>query len=390
MLEICCYPKPAPIIRTEGRPAGRSRNARMNSPRFRLPARIDWRAAPEVAWRVLVFLIALGILIIVTTRWTGWRGAAGWQSTDDAYLQSDPTPLAARVPGYVRDVPAQDFERVRIGQVLVQIDDSDYRATVAQAEANLAAAAAQVQVLKAQQALQAANVTAAQAVVAATSASLAQSGRDLARQQKLLQTGSSSTEVSEKQRTTRDQLAAQLAQNRAQAQAAARQLGVLAAQEGQAEAAADAQRANLQLARINLGYTRIVAPQDGVLGQRQVRPGQFVGVGSQITTLIPLPRVWVIANFKETQLAHMAVGDKARISVDAFPGHTLKGHVLAFAPGSGALFALLPPDNATGNFTKVVQRIAVKIVIDDADGLTDRLRPGMSVIARVDARGGRL
>lgn len=361
----------------------------MKSPRFRLPARIDWHATLEVAWRALVFLIALVILVIVTTRWNRWQGGAGWQSTDDAYLQSDLTPLAAKVPGYVRNVPAQDFERVQAGQVLVEIVDSDYRASVAQAEANLASATAQVQTLKAQRTLQAANVEAARAAVAVTAAALAQNARDLARQEKLLQTGSSSTEASEKLRTMREQLAAQVEQSRDQAQAAARQLGVLAAQEGQAEAAVAAQQANLQLARINLGYTRIVAPQDGVLGQRQVRPGQFVGVGSQITTLTPLPRIWVIANYKETQLAHMAVGDKARISVDAFPGHTLKGHLLAFAPGSGAVFALLPPDNATGNFTKVVQRVAVKIAIDDADGLTDRLRPGLSVIARIDARDGR-
>jgi membrane fusion protein (multidrug efflux system) len=126
-----------------------------------------------------------------------------------------------------------------------------------------------------------------------------------------------------------------------------------------------------------------------VLSQRQVRPGQFVGVGGQVTTLTPLPRLWVIANYRETQLTHMEAGDPARITVDTFPGHTLKGHVLALAPGSGAQFALLPPDNATGNFTKVVQRIAVKIVIDDADGLADRLRAGMSVVARVDARGDR-
>jgi membrane fusion protein (multidrug efflux system) len=353
------------------------------------PAAIDWRRASEVTWRVLVFLIALAILIVVTTRWTGWQGAAGWQSTDDAYLQADLTPVAAKVAGYVRDVPVQDFQRVRAGQVLAEITDTDYRASVAQAQANVAAATAQVQALKAQQALQAANVEAARAAVAVTAATLAQSGRDIAREQKLLATGSSSTEASEKLRTTRDQLVAQVAQTRAQADAAARQLGVLAAQQGQAEAAVAAQQASLQLARINLGYTRIVAPQDGVLGQRQVRPGQFVAVGSQITTLTPLPRVWVVANFKETQLAHMGPGQQARISVDAFPGHTLKGHVLAFAPGSGAQFALLPPDNATGNFTKVVQRIAVKIAIDDADGLGDRLRPGMSVVAKVDARDGR-
>jgi membrane fusion protein (multidrug efflux system) len=127
-----------------------------------------------------------------------------------------------------------------------------------------------------------------------------------------------------------------------------------------------------------------VAPQDGVIGQRQVKPGQFVGVGGQITTLTPLPHVWVIANYKETQLTHMSVGESADITVDTFPGHRLRGHVLAFAPGAGSQFALLPPDNATGNFTKVVQRIAVKIAIDDADGLIDLLRPGMSVVARID------
>jgi membrane fusion protein (multidrug efflux system) len=125
-----------------------------------------------------------------------------------------------------------------------------------------------------------------------------------------------------------------------------------------------------------------------VIGQRQVKPGQLVGVGSQVTTLTPLPNVWVIANYKETQLTHMAVGQKAEITVDTFPGHKLGGHVLAFSPASGAVFALLPPDNATGNFTKVVQRIAVKIVIDDADGLADRLVPGMSVEAKVNARDG--
>lgn len=349
---------------------------------------IDWRTAPELAWRIVVCLVALAILIIVTTRWNRWQGGPGWQSTDDAYLQADLTPIAAKVPGYVRQVPVQDYERVRAGQTLAQEADDDYRAQVAQAEAGVAAAQAQVQGLKAQQALQAANVQAAKAVVEATAAAQAQNVRDLARQERLLATGSSSTEASEKLRTARAQLVAQIAQNRAQALAADRQLGVLAAQQAQAEATVAAQRASLQLARINLAYTRIVAPQDGVIGQRQVRPGQYVGVGGQITTLTPLPHVWVTANYRETQLTHMAVGQKALVRVDAFPGHVLHGHVLAFAPGSGSQFALLPPDNATGNFTKVVQRLAVKIAIDDADGLGDRLRPGLSVNAKVDARDG--
>ena len=164
---------------------------------------------------------------------------------------------------------------------------------------------------------------------------------------------------------------------------------MIAAQEAQAEAAVAAQQANVQTAVLNLGYTTIVATQDGVLGQRQVKPGQYVGVGTQITTLTPVRNIWVIANYKETQLTHMAVGQPARITVDTFPEHTLHGHVLAFAPAAGSQFALLPPDNATGNFTKVVQRIAVKIAIDDAGGLTDRLAPGMSVEARIDARDGR-
>jgi membrane fusion protein (multidrug efflux system) len=350
---------------------------------------VDWNKVFEFAWRSLVFIVALGIIIVVSTNWTRWEGGAGWQRTNDAYLQGDLTPICAKVAGYVRELPIQDFERVHKGQVLAQLVEDDYRATVAQAQALVATALAQAQALKAQHELQLANVEAARAVVASTTASFEQNRRDLARQHQLLQTGSSSTEASEKLETARAQLEAQLNQDRAQARAAERQLSVLEAQLAQSEASIAAQRAALDAARINLGYTTITATQDGVIGQRQVKPGQLVGVGSQITTLTPLPNVWVIANYKETQLTHMAVGQKAQISVDTFPGHTLRGHLQAFAPASGAEFALLPPDNATGNFTKIVQRIAVKIVIDDADGLADRLVPGMSVEANIDARDRR-
>jgi membrane fusion protein (multidrug efflux system) len=352
---------------------------------MRIPS-LDWNKVFEFGWRILVFIVAIGIIIVVSTNWTRWEGGAGWQGTNDAYLQGDLTPISARVAGYVRELPIQDFERVRKGQVLAQLVDDDYRAAVTQAEALVASAVAQTQALRAQQQLQLANVEAARAVVASTAASFEQNGRDLARQRRLLDIGSSSTEASEKLSTARSQLEAQLTQNRAQARAAERQLAVLEAQVAQGEANIAAQRAALNAARINLGYTTITATQDGVIGQRQVKPGQLVGVGSQITTLTPLPTVWVVANYKETQLTHMAVGQEARITVDSFPGHTLRGHLQAFAPASGAEFALLPPDNATGNFTKIVQRIAVKIVIDDADGLADRLVPGMSVEARIDAR----
>jgi len=352
-------------------------------------AKLSWHHSLEIAWRLTVFVVAVAIVVVVTTQWNSWEGSPGWQSTDDAYLEADITPIAAKVPGYLRTVPAQDFERVHAGELLAAVVDDDYRAAVAQAEAAVATARAQNQTVQAQIVLQQANVRAADAVVLSTTAALDQNTRDVARQEKLLATGSSSTEEGEKLKTTRAQLEAQLHQNEAQAAAARRQLGVLDAQAAQARASIAAQNANLSVALINLGYTRIVAPQAGVLGERQVRKGQYVGVGTQITTLTPLPHVWVIANYKETQLTHMAVGQAARVRVDTFPGYVLRGHVIGFSPGSGSEFALLPPDNATGNFTKVVQRIAVKIAIDDAAGLADRLRPGMSVVVEVNARDGR-
>jgi len=350
-----------------------------------------WRAPPDWVWRAVIFLLAVGALVLITTRWNRWESNARRQTTDDAYTQADLTPVAAKVSGYVTSMPVQDFERVRAGQLIVQIDQRDYVAAVDQLTASVNAAAATIEALKAQRSLQSANVEAAKATIAATSANVDQNERDLARQKRLLETGSSSTEATEKLQTTRAQLAAQLQQNRAQEMAAERQLAVLAAQQSQAEAALAAQKASLDLAKLNLGYTSIVAPQDGVIGQRQVKPGQFVPVGGQVTVLSPLPNVWVIANYKETQLTHMVAGQKAEIRVDTFPGRTMRGHVLAFAPGSGQVFSLLPPDNATGNFTKVVQRVAVKILIDDADGLTDRLRPGLSVVTTVETRedGGR-
>jgi membrane fusion protein (multidrug efflux system) len=340
----------------------------------------------DLIWRTLIFFVAVAVLVIIATRWNRWESDAEWQSTDDAFLQADLTPIASKVAGYVRNIPVQDYDRVHAGDVLAEIVDDDYRAVVAQINAAIASAGAQVEALKAQRQMQDANVRSAKATAEVTAANIEQNSRDLGRQERLLKTGSSSTEASEKLQTTRAQLAAQLEQNRAQISAATHQIEVLAAQTVQAQAAVSAQQANLQAAQLNLTYTKILAPQDGVIGQRQIKPGQYVGVGTQITSLTPLPHVWVIANYKETQLTHMRVGQPAEIAVDTFPGRKLRGHVLAFAPGSGSQFALLPPDNATGNFTKVVQRIAVKIAVDDADGLTDALRPGMSVVSRIDTR----
>jgi membrane fusion protein (multidrug efflux system) len=343
------------------------------------------RRIPNGVWQISAFVFAGLIVIMFATGWTRWEGNSARQTTDDAYLQSEITSISAKVPGYVRAVRVQDYERVRSGQIIAEVVDDDYRATVAQSEANVALAEAQVRTLEAQQGLQAAVIRAAQAALAATTANVKQSVRDLLRASELAHNGGGSAEAQERADTRRAQLLADQAQNHAQVEAAQQQLIVLVSQIGQAKAALEAQRANLALARINLGYTVIRAPQDGLISQRQAFPGQYVAVGGQVTTLTPLPRLWVIANYRETQLTRVAIGQRATVTVDTYPGRSLKGHVVALAPASGAQFALLPPDNATGNFTKIVQRFGVKIAIDDSRDLADQLRPGMSVIATIDA-----
>ena len=224
----------------------------------------DWNKFVEFTWRILVFIVAIAIIVIVSTNWTRWEGRQGWQRTNDAYLQSDLTPISAKVTGYIRELPVRDYETVHRGQVLARLVDDDYRAAVTQAEANILAATARHGALKAQHELQLANVQAARAVVESTLASCEQNRRDLKRQQRLLQTGSSSIEARENLQTTRARLEAQLAQNRAHAQAAQRELTVLGAQIMQSEAAIAAARAALVVAKLNLEYTTITAPEDGV------------------------------------------------------------------------------------------------------------------------------
>ena len=347
--------------------------------RFRLPRSL---------LRILSFAAAALVLYLFASQWNRWEGDARWQTTDDAYLQTDLTPLSAQVPGYVQAVPVQDYASVKAGQTIVQIGDSRYRAQVEQAEADVVAAEAQIEQVQAQFPLQEANRHVALANADATAAQLIQSGRDLARAQRLLTTGSSSTEEVEKAETARQQLSAQLAANRSQADVVGRQIGLLHAQLDAAKAALLAKQAALKLAQINLGYTRITAPEDGVIGLRQVFAGQFIAAGTQVTTLSKLPHVYVLANYKETQLTHVRVGQAVTVTVDSFPGAKLHGHVVAISPASGAQLALLPPDNATGNFTKIVQRIAVKIVIDDPAGLAALLRAGMSAEPSIDTHSG--
>lgn len=333
---------------------------------------------------IVAMVLAALVAFAAIMRWDIWIGSTRYQRTDDAYLQADLTPIGARVAGYVEAVPAEDFARVKAGQLLARIDASDYRAAVDQARANEAVALAAKGNLVAQANLQAASIRAAQAGVAAAQAVGERTAKAARRQHVLLAGGAGSQDAVEIADAADQTAHADLQRAVANVMAATRQLDVIASQMRQADAALHAAEAATRLAQINLDRTRIVAPQSGVLGQRMVRTGQYLPVGGQVTTLTPLPHVWVIANYKETQLTNMRAGQRAALSIDAYPGHVLKGHVVAFAPASGSQFALLPPDNATGNFTKVVQRVAVKIVIDDADHLDARLRAGLSVTADID------
>ena len=339
----------------------------------------------KVLLRLGILALAFIAAYIILSRWDEWQGAAGPQWTDDAYLHANVTPLSAQVPGYIDSVPVADFQAVKQGDLIASIVDKDYKAKVAQAEANLASAEASLEHIRALRSLQKYNIAAAAAAIQAKEAILTRNRLEANRQQTIFASRIAGTQERVQQAVaSKEQSAADLEQNKAQLEAAKQQLAVYDAQEEQASASISAQKAALELARINLGRTRISAPADGMVSQRQAQPGQYAGVGTQITTFVPLPKVWVIANYKETQLTHLEIGQPAIITVDTFPGVIIKGHVESSAPAAGAVLALLPPDNATGNFTKVVRRIPVKIAIDDPAGLANKLRPGMSVTSTID------
>jgi membrane fusion protein (multidrug efflux system) len=334
--------------------------------------------------RVAIIVIAGGIVALFVTRWDSWVGARSRQTTDDAYVRGDITPLSAKIEGYVSRVAVSDFQLVKAGDLLVEIDDADYRARVAQAEADVLGAEAAIQNLKARKALQKAVINQAESAIAATQADVTRTQLELDRQRKLLASTYGTAQKVEQALAAATRFEAELARDQADLQGQHQQMAVLDTQESQLRADAKAKRAALDLAKITLGYTVIVAAVDGMVGERGVRAGQYVHAGTQIISVIPLDNVWVIASYKETQLTHVATGQKAEISIDTFPGVVVTGRVDSIAPASGSQFSLLPPDNATGNFTKVVQRIPVKLLLDPENPLAGRLRPGMSVIATID------
>jgi membrane fusion protein (multidrug efflux system) len=343
--------------------------------------------AKKLTLRVVALLLAAGLVLLFTVNWDAWIGAARMQSTDDAYLESDVTPLAARVSGYVRAVAVRDFQQVKAGDLLVQIEDDDYRAQMDQSEANVEAGSAAIANIENQKVLQQTFIRQAEATIAATESDVVRFDLDSRRFQSLLATNIVSHQAAEQALNSYNHATATLDLNRAQLDQQRQQLKILDTQEQQAEATLKAQQAALALARFNLGHTRIAAPVDGMVGQRQVKTGQYVGIGTQVMSIVPLPDLWVVANYKETQLTRFRVGQRAAVTIDSVPGVELRGRVDSWSPATGSRFSLLPPDNATGNFTKVVQRIPVKIVLDHDSSALALLRPGMSVIATVDTSG---
>jgi membrane fusion protein, multidrug efflux system len=307
------------------------------------------------------------------------------ESTDDAYVKADSTIVSPRVSGYLAEVLVGDNQPVKAGQVLARIDDRDFRTALNQAHADVAGSEAAVRNLDAQIALQQPVIAQETADVAAAEANLQFAREEQARYDGLMKLGSGTIQRAQQTDAALHEKIAQLQHGKSGLLVAEKKVDVLTTDRAKAVAQLDRARAVEAQAGLNLSYTVISAPVEGTVGARSLRVGQFVQAGTQLMAVVPLDAVYVVANFKETQLTHVRNGQPVEIQIDSFHGTRLRGHVDSLAPASGLEFALLPPDNATGNFTKIVQRVPVKIVLDD-HSLTGLLRPGMSVEPTIDTK----
>jgi len=373
------------------------------------PAKRNW---PKYVTPLAVVVLAAAVLITITRNWNAWEGDRIDQVTDDAYVRGDITPLGTKIAGVVREVKVSDYQKVRKGDILFELEDDDYKAQVAQANATVEAARAAIEDNRRQRELEDsrieralagvddanAQIAAAQDGIEAVQADVVRTQKERKRQEALFQAQSSTQQTVEQAVANEQRFAAQLssgeaslqqakallASNQLAVEAEKRTKAVLESQEAQLVADLHAKEDALTVAKVNLGYTTITAPDDGTVGERQVRPGQLVSPGTEVIPFVNQIK-WVQANYRETQLTNVKVGDQAELRIDEYPGQVVHGKVIEIAPASGSQFALLPPDNATGNFTKVVQRIPVKIALDDSN-IATALRPGLSVIATVYAR----
>ena len=331
-----------------------------------------------VAGLALVALAAAGY----GAHW--WTTGRFFQSTDDAYVGGEVTVIGTKVPGYITQVAVVDNQAVHAGDLLVKIDDRDYRAALAKAEGAVAAQQATLANLDATAKLQQAVIAQARASVNATSADTVRAHEDQVRYLDLSNKAAVSIQSSQKADAEYKQAVAYGDKAAASVTAAQRQLDVIATQKQQAQAALEQAIAERDIAKLNVGYTELRAPIDGTIGNRRARDGAYAAAGSQLLSVVPAHGLWVDANFKEDQLAHMQPGMRATVQADVMPGRVFHGTVGSLAPATGAQFSVLPPENATGNFTKIVQRVPVRIVLDEKDSQLGTLRPGLSVEAEVD------
>jgi membrane fusion protein (multidrug efflux system) len=327
---------------------------------------------------------ALGLAGAGCFGWQYWTVGRFEASTDDAYVQADNTTIAPKVSGYIAAVLVGDNEPVKAGETLATIDDRDFRVALAQAKADVASARATVATKQASLDAQQSVIDAARAAIDVDHANFTFADQDDKRYSSLAATGYGSVQNAQQAASRSAASRASVQRDQAALETAIRQVDVLKADLAGAQAMLAHDQAVQDQAELNLSYATIVSPVDGVVGARTLRVGQYVQAGTQLMAVVPVSAAYIIANYKETQLADVRPGQPVDIEVDTFPGQAFRGRVDSIAPASGQEFALLPPDNATGNFTKVVQRIPVKIVLDPGSPLAGALRPGMSVYPTID------
>ena len=336
--------------------------------------------------KMIGLALCLGAAVVVVAGWA-WARESGAASTDNAYVRGDVTALAPKVAGYVTAVQVEDNQAVRAGEVLFRIDDRDYRAKLAQAVANVEAAKARLANVDAEMALQHSLIRQAEAQRRSVVAELNLAAKASDRRRELIRSNTISQAHVDESDAAKSRAEANLLAASATVEAQQQRIAVLAAQREAAVAAVAQAEAARDLAQIDLESTVVRAPVGGVIGNRQVRVGRLVAPGASLLDIVPLANVWIVANFKETQLENIRPGQRASITIDGYPSGTLEGVVDSFAPGSGSAFSLLPADNATGNFVRVVQRVPVKIRFA-GNPLSGRLVPGLSARVEIELESG--
>jgi membrane fusion protein (multidrug efflux system) len=326
----------------------------------------------------LLLALALGI------GFTVWYGGRQQENTDDAYLGGDITPIASKVAGHVVEIAVEDNKPVKAGDVLIRLDPRDFEARLAEARAALETAKAELALANSRLALQETSIRAAGADVQSAQADTTRAKRDFERSSQLVKDDFVSRSRFDASKADAEKTGAMLLRARAGVEGERRRLSVIEAERASAAARLNQTEAGLVQAELDLEHTVIRAPAEGRVGNRSSQLGQYVRTGQQLLVIVPVERIWVDANFKETQVGRMRPGQMAHVKIDAFPGRVLEGKVESLAPASGARFSLLPPENATGNFTKVVQRIPVRIALPAGHALTGQLRPGMSAVVTVE------